>query len=79
MILSVWGKFHESIEGLELKIVEEKSEIPSDRPWGAALDKAPQEGLCVKGPGVLRQAERLRLEYVRHVLDLCVSHSAKVI
>ena len=32
VILSVWGELHGSLEGLKLKIREEKSEIQFDKP-----------------------------------------------
>ena len=46
VILSVWGKIYESLDGLELKIREEKSKNTSNRPWGAAPTRAPQDRLC---------------------------------
>ena len=47
MILSFWGGIHGRLEGLELKIGEEKLKFPSDKPWGTAPTIAPQVGLVV--------------------------------
>lgn len=61
VFLSVWGKIHGSLEGLDMKIGEQTSKIMSDRPWGAAPTRAPQERLCPTGSGTPRQPEYQRL------------------
>ena len=53
----------------KLKIREEKSEIPSDRPWGATPPRAPQGRLCLTSLGTPRQD---------FTLVLHASQSAKV-
>ena len=55
MILNDRGEIHESLEGLEMKNEEEKSEVSFERPWGAAPTIAPQDSLCLKGSGIPRQ------------------------
>ena len=53
--------------------IEEKSENPSDRPWGAASTRAPQDKLYLSRSGVSRQPERLRTMSVCQALARCAS------
>ena len=78
VILSVWGKIHGRLEGLELKIGEEKLEIPYDNPWGAVPARTPQGKIYLTGPGAPRHPERLRPGCVLQALALRASQSAKV-
>ena len=77
VILSIWCGIRGNLRGLEMKIEEEKSKVPSDNPWGAAPARVPQGRLCLIGPGAPRQRERLRPESVRLALVLRASQSAK--
>ena len=57
MILSVCGKNHGSLEGLEMKNGGEKSRTPVYRGWDAAPPIAPKDNLSLQGLGVPLQSE----------------------
>ena len=76
MILCDWGKIHGSLGGLEMINGEGKSEVPSDRPWGAAPTRATHDSLFLTCSGTPHQPERLRPKSVRQALTLHASERA---
>ena len=64
MSLSDMGNINRSLEVLEMKNGEKKLEVPSERPWGAAPLRAPQDSLYLTGSSQPLQPECLKTEYV---------------
>ena len=67
-----WRKIHKILGDLELKIGDEKSKIPFDRPWRTMPKRAPQDRLCLSGSGA-HQLKCLRTVSVYQALAPRVS------
>ena len=65
-------KYPWKFRGLELKNIEEKMKISSDKPWGAALARAFQDSLSSSGSSPPRLSEHQRCLETPFLLHLFI-------
>ena len=75
-ILSDWGEIHGSLEGIEIKNVEEKSKRLSDKPWGSGPTISRLDNLYPSVSSEPSQIDPHMIDYVRQDMALHGSQSS---